>query len=153
MEEKCYDERLPSNLKYPLECIVIAACDLCLTLGYVGDTFYMGNSDFTGHMTHPHLCQSCFRRHAAKFFQDFERITGCKVIFTETCLELKEKDVKMVEYMKMVEYLHLPIPYSDNGVCDHGWYMKLLEKLIELTQDSDTTKILVEATFLNTNKE
>jgi hypothetical protein len=130
--------------------IPAAACDLCSILGYEGDLFYLGKSDFTSYMTDPHLCNKCFRRNGSMFFEKFNSITGTKLVFIENILEKKSKtDIhKIFSYVELVKHLDLPEP-EKKGNLNKNWYFELLQEMIN--QNIDNHQLLIDAKFLYPN--
>ena len=136
--------------------MLIACCDLCPSMGYSGDLFYIGKSDFTGPFLNPHICPKCFKEKGEMFFKYFKDITGYPVILTETILDetkinnnnIDNCDMKNAS-IKIMKDLSITSPYLQNGSYNNGWYFTCLKELVEYLNNDRIRGLLIEGDILS----
>lgn len=133
---------------------LISCCELCPSMGYSGDLFYIGKSDFTGPFLNPHICPKCFKEKGEMFFKSFKDITGYPVILTETILDetkinnMDNCDMKNAS-IKIMNDLSITSPYLQNGSYNNGWYFSCLKELVEYLNNDRIRGLLIAGDILS----
>jgi hypothetical protein len=123
-------------------------------MGYSGNLFYIGKSNFTGSFLNPQICPKCFKEKAEFFFKYFKDITGYNVVLIETIIDkqkIKTYFDRQNAFMRTTKYLSIYHPYHNflDGSYNEGWYLNFLKGLVEYLSNGRICDLLIKGGILS----